>query len=66
MKIGIIDAHVIGLRRASEFAGHDIAMTNSREPENVRQQRKAPGACDGIDAIGACIMPHLASEAGGS
>lgn len=40
MKIGIIGAHTVGMRLATEFegAGHDILMTNSGGLESVREK----------------------------
>lgn len=50
MKIGIIGAHIVGMRLAGEFsrAGHDVFLANSRGPESVRQQLDEAGASDGI------------------
>ena len=46
MKIGIIGAHIVGLRLANAFAsvGHDIRIANSRGPESVRQALDEAGA----------------------
>lgn len=40
MKIGIIGAHIVGLRLAREFAhvGHDISITNSRGREDMQSK----------------------------
>ena len=50
MKIGIIGAHIVGMRLANEFArtGHDVFLANSRGPESVRQQLEEAGAPNGI------------------
>jgi 8-hydroxy-5-deazaflavin:NADPH oxidoreductase len=45
MKIGIIGAHIVGLRLASEFGrvGHDILVTNSRGKESTAEKLEAAG-----------------------
>lgn len=46
MKIGIIGAHIVGLRLANEFAkaGHDILITNSRGAESAKAKLRTAGA----------------------
>ncbi len=50
MKIGIIGAHIVGMRLANEFAraGHDIYIANSRGPESMKEQLEEADAADGI------------------
>jgi len=50
LKIGIIGAHIVGMRLAKEFAGagHDIVVTNSRGPESVRAKLKETAASAAI------------------
>lgn len=50
MKIGIIGAHIVGLRLAEELAraGHEILITNSRGLASVRDTLRQAGAHDEI------------------
>lgn len=50
MKIGIIGAHIVGMRLAREFSrvGNDVLLANSRGPESVRQRLEEAGQIGGI------------------
>ena len=50
MKIGIIGAHIVGMRLATEFAhaGHDIRIANSRGRESAREKLNDVGATANI------------------
>ena len=46
MKIGIIGAHIVGMRLANEFAkaGHEVLVTNSGSAESVKAKLQEAGA----------------------
>lgn len=68
MKIGIIGAHIVGIRLAAEFAraGHDIFISNSRGPGSVKDCLAEAGVAAGVtpasfeDALG-CPLVVLAA-----
>lgn len=51
MKIGIIGAHIVGMRLAQEFAaaGHDVLITTSRGREGARDRLEQAGASPAIE-----------------
>ena len=68
MNIGIIGAHIVGLRLANEFArvGHTIRIANSRGPDSVRQVLQKADADPRIEptsmeAVVACELVVLAA-----
>lgn len=68
MKIGIIGAHIVGMRLATEFAraGHEVFLANSRGPESVKERLSEEGLADGVtpasaDEVLACPLVVLAT-----
>lgn len=62
MKIGIIGAHIVGLRLAREFGrvGHDILITNSRGKDSTAEKLEEAGR--GANVQAASMAEVLACE----
>jgi predicted dinucleotide-binding enzyme len=68
MKIGIIGAHIVGMRLASEFAraGRDVFLANSRGQDSVKARLDETGMTDlvtpaSLDAVRDCSLVVLAT-----